>query len=225
MDISLVTKLTKHVSKVRETVKKCEKHVEITAKRFLWRQTRKNDIAIFGFLFLYKIPDFTTRLVPWPGDKNSPFSQKVSKKLSFWTLHFSFVWKFTDFSRLCNLYAYLVDKIFLCFVKKPIFFRTFTFPITRENRTFRKKQNRILINKAYLNGTRVQKNKEYSRKREPRLQNNNFGGGCGGWVGVCGAKFRESAHILAFSDHFHHFWCTFCTFCGHAEMKRKLTTR
>ena len=44
----------------------------MTAKRFLWRQTRKNDITIFGFLFLYKIPDFTTRLVPWPGDKNSP---------------------------------------------------------------------------------------------------------------------------------------------------------
>ena len=41
VDFSLVTKLTKHVSKVRETVRKCEKHVEMTAKRFLWRQTRK----------------------------------------------------------------------------------------------------------------------------------------------------------------------------------------
>ena len=37
----------------------------------------KNDIAIFGFLFLYKIPDFTTRLVPWPGDKNSPFDKHL----------------------------------------------------------------------------------------------------------------------------------------------------
>ena len=33
----------------------------------------KHDITIFGFLFLYKIPYFTTRLISWPGDKNSPY--------------------------------------------------------------------------------------------------------------------------------------------------------
>ena len=78
VDFSLVTKLTKHVPRVRETVRKCEKkHVKMTAKRFSWRQTRKNDITIFGFLFLYKIPDFTIRLVPWSGDKNSPMAGNI----------------------------------------------------------------------------------------------------------------------------------------------------
>ena len=73
VDFSLVTKLTKHVSKVRETVKKVRKNTSKWLRNVFYDiRLAKNDIAIFGFLFLYKIPDFTTRLVPWPGDKNSP---------------------------------------------------------------------------------------------------------------------------------------------------------
>ena len=61
--------------------------------------------------------------------------KKFPTKLSFWTIHFPFVRIVTDFSRLCNLCANLVDQIFLCFLTKPIFFRTFSFPITWENHT------------------------------------------------------------------------------------------
>ena len=82
------------------------------------------------------------------------FSQKVSRKIVFLNPPFSVYLNITNFSRLCNLHAYLVDKIFR-FVKKSIFFRTFSFPTTWEYRTFRK--NRILTNKAYLNDARVQK--------------------------------------------------------------------
>ena len=37
----------------------------------------KNDIAIFGFLFLYKIPDFITRLVPYQAIKIRHFDSFV----------------------------------------------------------------------------------------------------------------------------------------------------
>ena len=53
VDFSLVTKLTKHVSKVREMVKKCEKIRQKDCKTFfMTSDSQKNDITIFGFLFL-----------------------------------------------------------------------------------------------------------------------------------------------------------------------------
>ena len=126
------------------------------------------------------------------------FARSFPKKMFFWTLDFSFVWTFTDFSRLCNLYAYLVDKIFLCFVKKPIFFRTFSFPIIWKNRSFRKNKIESGSTKHTWTAQRCQKNKEYSRKREIRGTKEHLFWG----------KFSRKCPYRNFS----HFLSIFCNF-------------
>ena len=105
---------------------------------------------------------------------NDQFRKKFSKKLCFWALHFSFVWMITDFSSLCNLYTYPVDKIFLCFVKTPIFFRTFSSPITWENRTFRKNKIESWSTKHTWTAQRCKKTKNTQESEKPGLQKNIF---------------------------------------------------
>ena len=102
------------------------------------------------------------------------FAKGFPKKVFFWTLDFSFVWIFTDFSRLCNLHAYLVDLIFLCFVKKPIFFRTFSFPITWENRSFRKNKIESWSTKHTRTAQGCKKPKKTQESEESRVQKNTF---------------------------------------------------
>ena len=91
--------------------------------------------------------------------------------------------KLEYFSRLCNLYAYLVDKIFLCFVKKSIFFRTFSFPIMWEKSLFSQKQNGIPINEAYLNGD----------KGDPKKQRKEMKSG---WFAECEFKKLHKKSLL-----------------------------
>ena len=109
VDFSLVTKLTKHVSKVRETVRTCEKTRRNDCETFcMTSDSQKNDIAIFGFLFLYKIPDFTTRLIPWPGDKNSPYGKVF---LGCHTSHREFAW--STYEEKVTLLFFFDPKMFL----------------------------------------------------------------------------------------------------------------
>ena len=95
VDFSLVTKLAKTRVKSARNGQKVRKNTPKWVRNIFYDvRLAKNDIAIFGFLFLYKIPDFTTRLVPWPGDKNSPFYKKIYNSVKF-SRYLNFFVKFT----------------------------------------------------------------------------------------------------------------------------------
>ena len=104
-----------------------------------------------------------------------PWRQSTAVYGHFWTFHFSFVWIFAEFSRLCNLYACVV-------------FRTFSFPITWENRAFRK--NKIeswsIKHTWTAQGCRKTKNTQESEKQV--VQNNNFLGKIFTKFPICTAK-------------------------------------
>ena len=80
VNFSLVAKRTKHVSKVREVIRRCEKICEDDILTLLMTSHTQNVTSwFFGFQFLRKITDFMARLVRWPVDKNSPYVMRITK--------------------------------------------------------------------------------------------------------------------------------------------------
>ena len=92
VNFNLVTKRTKHVSKVREVIRRCKKNVRTWHPYVIYDVIHANsDVMMFGFQFLSKITDFMTRLVRWPVDKNSPCDDFLSG-----------VWDFVGFAMVAD---------------------------------------------------------------------------------------------------------------------------